>query len=72
MKDYEVTMKDLQDKFLKEPEVAQILNCSVQTLRNNRHPRRGMPYIKNGRAILYSLKDIHTYLNERKIFVENA
>ena len=63
---------DLQDKLLKEREVAQILRCSVQTLRNYRQQRRGIPYIKNGKSVRYSTKDVNTYLNERKIFVENA
>ena len=57
----------MQDKYLREHEAAEIMNCSVQTLRNHRTTRRGVDYIKNGKTVLYSLKDIHDYMNKNKI-----
>jgi hypothetical protein len=50
-----------------EHEVAKITNRSVQTLRNDRHNRRGIPYIKFGRSVRYSIEDIQAYIHTHKI-----
>lgn len=48
----------LPNRLMTDIEVAKIKNCSVQTLRNDRHLRRGLPYIKSGRSIRYAPADI--------------
>ena len=48
----------LPNRLMTDFEVAEIKNCSVQTLRNDRHLRRGLPYIKSGRSIRYTPADV--------------
>ena len=48
----------LPNRLLTEFEVAEAKSCSVQRLRNDRHLRRGLPYIKDGRNVRYSPADV--------------
>ena len=57
----------MESPYLKEKKTAEMLNCAVQTLRNHRHQRRGLPYTKHGRSVLYNLDDIRQYLAARKV-----
>lgn len=50
-----------------EHEAARLLGLSVQTLRNWRHLRRGLPYCKHGRAIRYRLADIEAFQLQNRI-----
>ena len=50
-----------------EKEAARIMRRAVQTLRNDRHLRRGVPYCKVGRSIRYLVEDINAYLLKRRI-----
>lgn len=50
-----------------EHTAAAILKKSVQTLRNDRHLRKGVPYVKMGRSVRYLLKDINDYLMKHRI-----
>lgn len=50
-----------------EKEAAQVMKRSIQTLRNDRHLRRGCPYLKVGRSVRYLLSDIHEFLMNRRI-----
>ena len=54
-------------QYVNEDEVAQLTGLAVQTLRNWRHQRRGFPYIKLGRRVLYPSRDIEKFLEERII-----
>lgn len=56
--------------LVNENVVAKILGVSVQTLRNNRHNRKGIPYVKLGRSVRYFLKDVHDYALQRRIAPE--
>jgi hypothetical protein len=62
---------DHQPKYINEKKVAEITEIGVQTLRNDRHLRRGLPYIKKGRTVRYSLADIIEYMENHKIKPEN-
>lgn len=43
--------------------VAKTIGCSVQTLRNDRHLCRGLPYVKKGkRTVRYYLPDVFAYM----------
>jgi len=44
--------------YLTEEEASALSRKAVQTLRNDRHMRRGFPYLKMGRKILYRTTDI--------------
>ncbi len=57
-------------RLLSEKEAAQIIGQAVQTLRNNRWARRGLPYIRIGRSIRYQLGDILAYIDSRRIVPE--
>ena len=36
---------NLPDRLMNEEEVADVKHCSIQRLRNDRHLRRGLPYL---------------------------
>jgi hypothetical protein len=50
-----------------EQEAAKLLKRGVQSLRNDRSMRRGLPYIKVGRSVRYSLEDIQEYLKAHRV-----
>ena len=50
-----------------ERKVAEILDLGVQTLRNDRHLGRGIPYAKKGRSVRYALDDVIDYMEKNKI-----
>jgi len=59
-------------KVVDEYEAARILCKSVQTLRNERHLRKGSPYIKLGRSVRYRVGDLLEYLERHRIDPEAA
>lgn len=59
-------------KLLDEHEAAKVQKKSVQTLRNERHLRRGCPYLKLGRSVRYRLDDLLDYLDRHRIDPEKA
>ena len=56
-----------EQNLLNEHEAAKKLNKSVQTLRNDRHKRRGLPYVKLGRSVRYSPVDIDSHIKAHRI-----
>lgn len=58
-------------KLLNETEVAEMIGRAVQTLRNDRHYGRGLPYIKFGRTVRYRLSDINAYLDANTVTHNN-
>ena len=59
-------------KYINEKEVSRITGLALPTLRNHRHLRIGIPYIRaTGRAIRYSLKDVVAFMESRKIVPES-
>ena len=61
----------LQRMLLDEKQLAKIINRSVRTLRNDRCQGRGLPYVKIGGSIRYSLADVERYLKRRRINPES-
>ena len=57
----------MEQLAVNEHEAARLLGRSVQTLRNWRCLRRGLPYAKTGRSIVYLIEDIRGYLNDNRI-----
>jgi hypothetical protein len=49
---------------------AKILGRAVQTLRNDRHLQKGVPYIRLGRSVRYRIGDLLSYINEHRIDLE--
>lgn len=59
---------DKNPKYINEKEVSRITGLALPTLRNHRHLRTGIPYIKaTRRAIRYSLEDVISFMESRKI-----
>ena len=54
-------------QHLNEHQVAERLGISVKTLRKMRHERRGVPYTKIGRRVLYSESDVAIWSEENKV-----
>jgi predicted DNA-binding transcriptional regulator AlpA len=54
-------------QFLKDLEVHKLTGLGLSTLRNYRHLRKGPPYVKVGRAVLYDRSDVLAWLNAQKI-----
>ena len=59
-------------KYLTEKETAELTRKALSTLRNDRHLRRGLPYIKDGASIRYNLTDVVSYMEARKIIFEQG
>lgn len=57
----------VQSRWISEKEAAKIMSVSVSTLRAHRFLRKGLPYIKVGRAVRYSIEDIFKFMEEHKI-----
>ena len=58
-------------KYIDEKAVYDMTGRALPTLRNDRHNRRGIPYIKVGRSVRYSLADVIQFMESRKIVPEN-
>lgn len=58
-------------EYINEKEVSEIIGRALPTLRNDRHRRRGIPYVKIGRSVRYALRDVIAFMEDRKIIPEN-
>jgi hypothetical protein len=58
-------------QYLTENEVSRITRRALQTLRNDRHRRRGIPYVKVGRSVRYKLVDVYEFMESRRIETED-
>ena len=54
-------------QYITEEEVSEKTGLAVQTLRNWRHMRRGLPYVKIGRSIRYGEMEVEAYMKEHTI-----
>jgi excisionase family DNA binding protein len=61
----EASLNDL----LRPEEVAQLTGLSQETLAQWRSQRRGIPYLKVGRAVRYDLADVQAYLEGCRVSV---
>ncbi|MHB8771299.1 MAG: hypothetical protein ACYC7J_09895 [Syntrophales bacterium] len=63
----------LKKPYLNEFEAAAVQGRAVSTLRNDRHLRRGLPYLKiSARSIRYKTADIIAAMEGRRISFEDA
>ncbi len=60
----------VQKEFLTTGEVEEIFGISKSTLEVDRVKKRGIPYTKKGRLVLYSIEDVREYLEKNKIQVQ--
>jgi excisionase family DNA binding protein len=58
-------------RLLTEREVSELLRVPVQTLRNHRSRREGLPFVRpNGRSIRYRLADVRRYIEAATVPTE--
>ena len=57
--------------LIDEKSLAKILSKSLQTLRNDRFLKRGIPYLKVGRSVRYSVDDVENYLKDSRVDIED-
>ena len=62
---------EIQEKYLTEKQVAEITSRALSTMRNDRFLNRGIPYIKIGKSVRYSLQDVINYMESRKIITQD-
>lgn len=62
-----MVIEKLEKIYITEKDVAKIIGCSIQTLRNARHLGRGLDYVKNGKSVRYYKPDVYAFMNERKV-----
>jgi len=60
-----------QKKYLTAEDVSALTGLSVETLAQWRSQRRGIPYLKIGRAVRYDLADVHAYLEGCRVSVSD-
>ena len=59
-------------KLIDERATSEMTDLKVQTLRNHRAKGVGLPYVKLGRAIRYSLDDIQRYIEAHRVQTDPA
>jgi hypothetical protein len=63
----------LKKPYLNEFESAALSGRAVSTLRNERHLRRGLPYLKiRKRSIRYKTADVLSFMEARRISFDDA
>ena len=62
----------MKREYLTEKQVSQLTGRALSTLRNDRQARRGFPYVKFGRFVRYSRKDVICFMESRKIVPKNG
>jgi len=60
-------MAEVKKVYVSEQAVAEITGLAIQTLRNDRHLGRGIPYVKMRRSVRYFLPDVYGHMESRKI-----
>ncbi len=63
----------IQKPFLNEFEVSALTGRAVATLRNDRHLRRGLPYLKVGqKSIRYRTADVMHFMESTPIYFDEV
>jgi predicted DNA-binding transcriptional regulator AlpA len=61
--------KENTNYYINEKEVSKITSLAVATLRNDRWLGRGIPYVKLGRSVRYSLEAVLDYMQAHTVEV---
>ena len=56
-----------KEKYFTDKVVEELTGIKRQSLANNRHLRRGIPYYKVGRSIRYKLSDVLEFMEKHRI-----
>ena len=54
-------------RYVSEKVVSDMTDIPVSTLQKDRHYRRGIPYLKIGKTVRYSLADVCAHMDAHKI-----
>ena len=54
-------------KYLTDKQVSEITQIALSTLRNDRFLGQGIPYIKTGRSVRYSLTDVVNFMESYRV-----
>lgn len=60
-----------RNEYVTEKKTSRVTNLALSTLRNHRHLGIGIPYIKIGRSVRYSMEDVIKFMESRKIQTKN-
>jgi hypothetical protein len=56
-----------ENQIVNETKASEILCRAIQTIRNDRHTKKGAPYFKIGRSVRYRVGDLIDYLERHRI-----
>jgi hypothetical protein len=59
----------MEDRYLRDTEVARLTGRAVQTLRNERTLGQGIAYSKIGRSVRYRYSDVVAFMERHRINV---
>ena len=60
-----------ETRYVNENQVSKITGRAVQSLRNDRFLKKGIPYIKVGRSVRYDLRDVIDFMESHRIDTRN-
>lgn len=58
-------MRDTRPRLLTPEEVAEIMRTSPAALAQQRYKGNGIPFVRDGRRILYRAEDVDAYIESR-------
>ena len=61
----------IDQQLVTERQVADILQKSVQSLRNDRCLKKGLPYCKLGRSVRYRIADVEKFIASGRVEPES-
>lgn len=59
-------------KWIDERAVSEMTGRALPTLRNDRFLGRGIPYTKMGKSVRYSIEDVVSYMEARRVSTSDA
>jgi hypothetical protein len=59
-----------QDRYITPAEVERITGRRLQTLANERHQGRGIPYYKVGHSVRYKIADVLSFMESHRVDLE--
>ena len=60
-----------ETRYVDENKVSKITGRAVQTLRNDRFLKKGIPYIKVGRSVRYDLQEVIDFMESHRVDTGN-
>jgi len=55
------------NQYVDTREAAKLIHKTPESLRNDRHLKRGLDYYKLGKKVLYALEDINNFIENSKV-----